>query len=113
MSEHAEGWFTGAAGRSIYWQSGLPDGQAVGVVVVLHGYAEHSGRYPPVAAALHAAGYAVYALDPHGHRRSDGPRANIASFAGGFLDTHPLVSQAAAAHDGSAGLLLRAAMGGL
>src|SRR5690606_28266137 len=113
MSEHAEGWFTGAAGRSIYWQSWLPDGQAVGVVVVLHGYAEHSGRYPHVAAALNAAGYAVYALDQHGHGRSDGPRANIDSFAGVFIDTDRLVRKAAAAHDGLPVFLLGHSMGGL
>jgi len=110
---HADGWFTGAAGKRIYWQSWLPDGQPVGVVVVLHGYAEHSGRYVHVAEALNAAGYAVYAHDHHGHGRSEGSRANIGSFAGILVDTDRLIRKAAAAHDGLPVFLLGHSMGGL
>jgi acylglycerol lipase len=50
------------------------------VVVITHGYGEHSGRYAPVAAALTAAGYAVCAQDHQGHGLSGGPRARIDRF---------------------------------
>ncbi|MGH3467740.1 MAG: lysophospholipase [Thermocrispum sp.] len=113
MSEHADGRFTGAAGLQIYWQSWLPGGEPVGVVVILHGYAEHSGRYQHVAAALNAAGYAVYALDHHGHGRSDGPRANVGGFAGLLTDVDRLVRLAAANHAGLPVFLLGHSMGGL
>jgi alpha-beta hydrolase superfamily lysophospholipase len=43
-----------------------------GVVQIVHGMAEHAGRYRHVAERLTAAGYAVYAADMRGHGRSGG-----------------------------------------
>ena len=45
----------------------LPKGAPTGVVQIVHGMAEHAGRYARFAAALTAAGYAVYAQDLPGH----------------------------------------------
>ena len=45
----------------------LPKGAPTGVVQIVHGMAEHAGRYARFAAALNAAGYAVYAQDLPGH----------------------------------------------
>jgi len=42
-------------------------GRPKGVVQLAHGIGEHAGRYAHVAAALNAAGYAVYANDHRGH----------------------------------------------
>jgi alpha-beta hydrolase superfamily lysophospholipase len=47
--------------------------------VLVHGYAEHCGRYDHVGAALAGAGYAVCAYDQRGHGRSEGPRALVRS----------------------------------
>jgi acylglycerol lipase len=41
-------------------------------VVIVHGLAEHSGRYDHVARALNQAGYSVYAQDLRGHGHSIG-----------------------------------------
>jgi acylglycerol lipase len=41
-------------------------------VVIVHGLAEHSGRYEYVARKLNEAGYAAHALDLRGHGRSPG-----------------------------------------
>ena len=35
MTAHVEGRFIGAAGKQIYWQGWLPDGDPTGVVVAL------------------------------------------------------------------------------
>lgn len=43
-----------------------------GVCVLVHGLAEHSGRYRHVAEALVGAGYAVYTFDLRGHGQADG-----------------------------------------
>src|SRR3546814_10492867 len=56
-------------------------GDPKAVVLLAHGYAEHAGRYGPVAARLTAAGYAVYAVDHMGHGQSDGTMGYVPRFA--------------------------------
>lgn len=50
------------------------------VVLLAHGYAEHAGRYAPLAGALTRAGYPVVAVDHRGHGGSEGPRADVPAF---------------------------------
>ena len=50
------------------------------VVVLVHGYGEHIGRYEHVAESLVARGSTVVGPDHVGHGRSGGERALIASF---------------------------------
>ncbi len=57
-------------------------GEPIADVVIVHGYAEHSGRYRPVAETLTAAGFRVATLDLRGHGRSTGVRiGDIDDFA--------------------------------
>jgi acylglycerol lipase len=49
-------------------------------VLVLHGYAEHSGRYRELAHSLVPSGIAVTAVDLRGHGRSDGQRGYVRKF---------------------------------
>lgn len=48
----------------------LPKGETRGWVMLIHGVAEHSGRYSHVVSHLNAAGFAVFAFDAPGHGRS-------------------------------------------
>ncbi|QGN53672.1 alpha/beta hydrolase [Novosphingobium sp. Gsoil 351] len=91
MATEAE--FTGANGRRIFTQSWLPEGTPRDHVVVAHGYAEHSGRYDAVARFLTARGFAVHALDHHGHGRSEGARAVIERFAQADADIDTLIDK--------------------
>lgn len=50
-------------------------------VVIVHGYAEHKGRYGHVVAALAGAGYECHLLDQRGHGDSAGPRGHVSRFA--------------------------------
>lgn len=59
-----------APGGSAYVHRWLPKGEIRAVVQVVHGMAEHGGRYARLAEQLTAAGYAVYAQDLPGHGRS-------------------------------------------
>ena len=63
------------------WESPNPHAQ----VLLLHGIAEHSGRYEHVGSTLAAAGYSTRAIDHHGHGRSGGHRGHVPSFDT-FLD---------------------------
>ena len=78
---HSEGTFTTSDGLTIYHQAWLPDSDPKAVVLLLHGLAEHSGRYVRFAEALTDAGYGVYALDHRGHGKSDGKRTYVKSYA--------------------------------
>ncbi len=68
-------------GQSLLARRWLPEGSPRAVVQIAHGLAEHSARYARLAAALNAAGYAVYASDLRGH----GPKAAAADL-GHFAD---------------------------
>ena len=59
-------------GLKLFWRRWAPDGEAKGVVVLVPGAAEHSGRYEHVAERLNEAGYIVNGLDLRGLGRSDG-----------------------------------------
>lgn len=48
----------------------LPEGEARGVVLALHGFAEYGGAFYTLAPHLAAAGYAVYAHDQRGFGRT-------------------------------------------
>ena len=50
------------------------------LVVLVHGYGEHIGRYEHVAAALNARGSAVVGPDHRGHGQSPGERALVEDF---------------------------------
>ena len=49
-------------------------------MLLVHGYAEHSGRYAHVAGYLNAHDVSVYTYDQRGFGRSDGRRALVTSF---------------------------------
>jgi alpha-beta hydrolase superfamily lysophospholipase len=57
-------------GASVHVRRWEPTGTVRGVVQVVHGLGEHGGRYTRLAAALTAAGWAVYADDHRGHGQS-------------------------------------------
>ena len=107
-----ESGFDGARGRRIFTQSWLPDGAPRDQVVIAHGYAEHSGRYDAVARFLTARGFAVHALDHHGHGRSEGARAVIERFAQADADIDTLIDRVRAESGQTTIKLIGHSMGG-
>ncbi len=55
----------------------------IGAVQIVHGMAEHGGRYAHVARALTAAGFAVYVQDLPGHGRTARARDELGQFPEG------------------------------
>ena len=84
--DHREGFFKGHQDFSIYYQCWLPETSARAVLLVAHGYAEHSGRYQNLVDYFVPRGYAVYALDHRGHGRSDGERVQVDQFSDYLTD---------------------------
>ena len=62
-------------------------------MLLVHGYAEHSGRYEDMASWLAGRGCAVHAYDQRGHGRSEGPRCHVERFDE-FLDYLEIVLDA-------------------
>jgi acylglycerol lipase len=77
---HKQGNFKGLKDFNIYYQCWLPDKKTGPVLLIAHGFAEHSGRYGNVVNHFVPKGYPVYALDHRGHGRSDGERVKVDSF---------------------------------
>ncbi len=76
---HEESSTTTPDGLTLYQQS-WRGATTKAAVVLVHGYAEHSGRYEHVAERFTRAGYAIHAVDLRGHGRSEGePRAYVRS----------------------------------
>jgi alpha-beta hydrolase superfamily lysophospholipase len=78
---HREGTVAGTDGVLLSWQAWLPAGEPVASIALLHGGAEHGGRYGRLVAHLVAREYAVYAVDLRGHGRSQGRRGTVRQFS--------------------------------
>lgn len=78
---HQDGFFTGVRGATIYHQHWLPETAPKAAIVVVHGLAEHSGRYMNLVNHIVPLGYAVYALDHLGHGKSEGTRVYVERFS--------------------------------
>jgi alpha-beta hydrolase superfamily lysophospholipase len=75
-----DGKLTAKDGLSLYWKAWLPDGTPRAVVHLIHGYAEHTGRYQNVVNELVPAGYAIFGEDHRGNGKSEGKRGHVESF---------------------------------
>jgi alpha-beta hydrolase superfamily lysophospholipase len=87
------------------------------IVQILHGMAEHSGRYARLAAALAAAGYTTYAHDHRGHGQSiseaspTGHLADHDSWHRIVEDAHGVNREIARRHPGLPVIMLGQSMG--
>jgi len=67
--------FEGADGLPIFYREWLPGaGEPRGIVYILHGLSEHSGRYRHLAQALAGSGFVCIGIDHRGHGKSGGLR---------------------------------------
>jgi alpha-beta hydrolase superfamily lysophospholipase len=73
--------FTSTNNLALYAIKWIPPTDPTAVIVLVHGIAEHSGRYEHVAQVLVDAGFAVYTYDHSAHGKSAGePRTYFTSF---------------------------------
>jgi alpha-beta hydrolase superfamily lysophospholipase len=83
------------------------------IVVLAHGYGEHSGRYEHVAGRLADDGAVVYGPDHRGHGRSDGERALVEDVEELVDDLRAVIALARAEHPGLPTALLGHSLGGV
>ena len=99
-------------GLTLYQQS-WRGGNAKAAVVLVHGYAEHSGRYEHVAERFTKAGYAIHTFDLRGHGRSEGePRVYVRSIDEHTGDVERFVASVREREAGLPLFLLGHSMGG-
>lgn len=78
--KQATGTMKTSDGFELYTVSWLPDMNPKAVVLIIHGLAEHSGRYTHIAQTCVHHGYAVYGIDHRGHGKSPGLRTYFEQF---------------------------------
>jgi acylglycerol lipase len=110
---HSENYFLGHDRLNLYRQCWLPESDCRGVLIIVHGFNEHSGRYARLAVDLNRQGYAVYSMDLRGHGKSDGPHAWIASFDEFLDDIEILIEHVMREQPGKPVFLFGHSLGGL
>ncbi|MEM1126844.1 MAG: lysophospholipase [Bacteroidota bacterium] len=109
---HYGGTFQGASGTSRFEQVWLPP-CCRGVVVLVHGYAEHIGRYQRLAHDLNRLDLAVHGYDQEGYGRSEGERAYMDELDPYVVDLELFVRRVQQQHPHLPCFVLGHSMGGL
>ena len=102
-----------ASGANLHYKSWTPDADPKAVILLIHGYAEHCGRYEYFAKHCVGQGYAVYALDHWGHGKSDGTYGFVPKFSVFHDGVDQLFARAKAEHPELPIVLVGHSMGGL
>lgn len=105
--------FDGVSGRRAAWCWTDPQVDPTHIVLLVHGYGEHMGRYRHVAKALVANGGAVFGVDHVGHGKSEGERVLVMDVEEVVTDVHQLDEIARAEHPNLDVVLIGHSMGGL
>lgn len=105
--------FPSSGGVTLYGEVFVPARPPTGVVLIVHGYAEHGGRYREVANVLVGAGLAVMSYDYRGHGRASGRRGHIGAWSDYHDDLDAALAQARALAPSKPLILFAHSNGGL
>jgi len=108
-----ESHLKGAAGERLFHRTWLPPRAPRRVLLLIHGFAEHSGRYEAPASWFARRESAVHAYDQRGHGRSTGSRGHVDRFSDLLDDLERVLEAVAAEHPGLPLYLVGHSMGGL
>jgi alpha-beta hydrolase superfamily lysophospholipase len=90
--EKKKGTVIGLGGLELFWQAWLPEVPRA-IVLIIHGFGEHSGRYGNVVDTLVPNDIGVFALDHRGHGRSQGLQGHVDSFNDYVKDVHSFFTE--------------------
>jgi len=112
LIRRVESHLPGGGGRALFARGWLPEAPER-VVTLVHGFAEHTGRYERLGSWLAERGCAVHGFDLQGHGRSEGPRGHAASFSALIDDAEAFVGWVRSEHPGVPLFVFGHSMGGL
>ncbi len=93
MTIHMEGYLKSYDATNLFYVKDIPK-ELKGIVIVVHGFAEHLGRYEYLIQRLNNHGYGVYRFDNRGHGNTKGERGHINKFEDFLIDTDTIVEMA-------------------
>jgi acylglycerol lipase len=108
----SEALITGPRGNALFHRSWLPADPERALLVV-HGLAEHSGRYDHLGAWFASRGAAVHAYDQYGHGLSEGARGHVRRFSDFLDDLEAVLRHLRGLHPGAPVFVVGHSMGGL
>ncbi len=109
----SESDFTGSGGLKIHTRTWVPPVLPRAIVIIVHGLAEHSGRYHRLLNVLLPAGCVVAALDLPGHGKSEGARLFIQSFSDYLIDLEMFIDLNQKSYPGLKTFIFGHSLGGL
>ena len=74
-------YFEGWGGLDLFFEEHHPENEPMAAIILIHGYAVHSGWLAPVIETFVSAGFSVFSFDLRGHGRSEGIRGDLVRFA--------------------------------
>ncbi|KAF9617951.1 hypothetical protein IFM89_039244 [Coptis chinensis] len=105
--------FFGARRNALFTRSWVPvSGEIKGIVLIIHGLNEHSGRYDHFARQLTSRDFAVYAIDWIGHGGSDGLHGYVPSLDYVVADTGAFLKKIKSENPGTPCFLFGHSTGG-
>lgn len=108
---HVDGYIKSYDGLELYYLKSVPE-NSKGIVVIVHGFAEHSGRYEHLTKRLNDQNYGVYRFDNRGHGKTKGERGHIERFEDFIYDADTIVELAKAENNQLPIFMLGHSMGG-
>ncbi len=110
---HQDGFFKGIRNAGIYFQNWRPESDPKAVLILVHGLAEHCGRYMNLVNHFVPLGYAVYGFDHVGHGKSDGARVHVKRFEDFTETLHMFLEKVRQEQPGKPHFLVGHSMGAL
>jgi len=108
---HTQGTFKGRSNIEISYQ-GWTSEKAKGIVIIVHGIGEHSGRYGNIVNAMEKRKISFYSMDNRGHGKSTGTRGHVDSFMEYVYDLRMFANMIHEAHKDLPVFILGHSLGG-
>jgi len=111
--KHISGKLKGQGNLALFYQGYLPVESPRAVLLIVHGLAEHIGRYMNVVDYFVPRGYAIYGFDQRGHGQSEGIRGYVERFSYYIDDIKTFFDMVRGEHPGVTFFILGHSVGGL